>query len=64
MVILRIGALSKSAYERMQHLPLARKAGWTDEEIGKLEQVLFRDEIWAVFRKIHTDLHKKRTKKD
>ena len=37
MVILRIGALSKSAYERMQHLPLARKAGWTDEEIGKLE---------------------------
>lgn len=37
MVILRVGALSKSAYERMQHLPLARKAGWTDEEIGKLE---------------------------
>lgn len=37
MVILRVGSLSKSAYERMQHLPLARKAGWTDEEIGKLE---------------------------
>lgn len=37
MVILRVGALSNSPYERMQHLPLARKAGWTDEEIRKLE---------------------------
>ena len=37
MVILRVGALSQSAYERMQHLPLARKAGWTDEDIEKME---------------------------
>lgn len=37
MVILRVGALSHSAYERMQHLPLARKAGFTDDEIRKIE---------------------------
>ena len=33
-----------------------RQQGLSEEEIGKLEQVLFRDEIWAVFRKIHTCL--------
>ncbi|MGS0891191.1 carboxymuconolactone decarboxylase family protein [Burkholderia stagnalis] len=38
MVILRVGALSKSAYERMQHLPYAREAGWSDEEIAGIEQ--------------------------
>lgn len=37
MVILRVGALSKSPYERMQHLPLALKAGWSEDEIGKME---------------------------
>lgn len=38
MIILRVGALSKSPYERMQHLPLAKKAGWTDSDICKIEQ--------------------------
>ncbi|WP_175779524.1 carboxymuconolactone decarboxylase family protein [Burkholderia anthina] len=38
MIILRVGALSSSQYERMQHLPLARQAGWTDAEIQKIEQ--------------------------
>mgnify|MGYP002931476336 FL=1 len=32
--------------------------------LGAELNLFFRDEIWAVFRKIHTDLHKKRTKKD
>ena len=37
MIILRTGALSHSAYERMQHLPLALKAGWNEAEITKIE---------------------------
>jgi alkylhydroperoxidase family enzyme len=37
LVILRVGALSDSAYERMQHLPPARKAGWSDAEIAAIE---------------------------
>lgn len=37
MAILRVGALSGSRYERMQHLPLARAAGWTDAEIEQIE---------------------------
>ena len=36
-VILRVAALSDSAYERMQHLGQARKVGWTDEQIGDIE---------------------------
>jgi alkylhydroperoxidase family enzyme len=35
---LRIAALSNSAYERMQHIPPARKAGWTDADIAAIEQ--------------------------
>jgi alkylhydroperoxidase family enzyme len=38
LVILRTAALSKSAYERMQHLPPARKAGWTDADIAAIER--------------------------
>ena len=38
MVILRVGALSDSAYERMQHLPLALKAGWSEAEIEEIEK--------------------------
>lgn len=37
LVILRVAALSGSAYERMQHLPPARQAGWSDEEIHAIE---------------------------
>lgn len=37
LVILRVGALSQSAYERMQHLPIARSVGWTDAEIAAIE---------------------------
>ncbi|MCX4149541.1 MULTISPECIES: carboxymuconolactone decarboxylase family protein [Paraburkholderia] len=37
MIILRVGALSRSPYERMQHLPLARQAGWSDAEIAAIE---------------------------
>jgi alkylhydroperoxidase family enzyme len=37
LIILRVGALSDSAYERMQHLPPARKAGWSDEDIAAIE---------------------------
>ena len=36
-VILRIAALSGSAFERMQHLGEARKAGWTEAEIAGIE---------------------------
>ena len=32
-----MGALSRSPYERMQHLPLARQAGWSDAEIAAIE---------------------------
>ena len=37
MVILRVGALSHSAYERMEHYQLAMKAGWSSEEIQAIE---------------------------
>jgi alkylhydroperoxidase family enzyme len=37
LIILRVGALSDSAYERMQHLPPARKAGWSDQDITAIE---------------------------
>ncbi|KVT96167.1 hypothetical protein WK60_09170 [Burkholderia ubonensis] len=37
LVILRVAALSGSAYERMQHLPAARQAGWSDAEIVAIE---------------------------
>jgi alkylhydroperoxidase family enzyme len=37
LVILRVAALSDSAYERMQHLPPARKAGWSDADIAAIE---------------------------
>ncbi len=36
-VILRVAALSDSAFERMQHLGEAKKTGWTDEEIAAIE---------------------------
>jgi len=38
MIILRVGSLSQSAYERMQHYPLALKAGWTNEQIINIEK--------------------------
>ncbi|HVJ51753.1 MAG TPA: carboxymuconolactone decarboxylase family protein [Aliidongia sp.] len=37
LVILRVASLSDSRYERMQHLPPAREAGWTDAEIAAIE---------------------------
>jgi alkylhydroperoxidase family enzyme len=37
LVILRVASLSNSAYERMQHLPPARKAGWSDQDITAIE---------------------------
>jgi alkylhydroperoxidase family enzyme len=37
LVILRVAALSSSAYERMQHLPPARQAGWSDADIRAIE---------------------------
>ena len=36
-VILRVAAVQGSAYERMQHLGQAHKAGWSDEEIAAIE---------------------------
>ncbi len=36
-LILRVAALSGSAYERMQHLDQARKLGWSDAEIAAIE---------------------------
>ena len=36
-VILRVASLSGSAYERMQHLGEARKAGWSDDDIEAIE---------------------------
>ncbi|MEB0010341.1 carboxymuconolactone decarboxylase family protein [Glaciimonas sp. Gout2] len=38
MIILRVGALSRSQYERMQHLPLAQQAGWDDNAIAAIEE--------------------------
>jgi alkylhydroperoxidase family enzyme len=37
-LILRVAALTNSAYERFQHLDQAHAAGWTDEEIADIEQ--------------------------
>jgi alkylhydroperoxidase family enzyme len=37
LVILRVAALSQSAYERMHHLDPARMAGWSDDQIGLIE---------------------------
>lgn len=37
MIIMRVGSLSSSPYERMQHYPLALKAGWTEKEISLIE---------------------------
>ncbi len=37
LAILRVGALSASAYERMQHLPIARRIGWGDDQISAIE---------------------------
>ncbi|EPL6128679.1 carboxymuconolactone decarboxylase family protein [Klebsiella aerogenes] len=37
MIIMRVGCLSRSPYERMQHYPLALKSGWTEEEISLIE---------------------------
>lgn len=36
-VILRVAALNNSAYERMQHLEQAKKAGWSAAEIVAIE---------------------------
>jgi len=36
MVILRVGALSRSAYERMQHIGIAHSVGVTDTEVAAL----------------------------
>lgn len=36
--ILRVAALSRSAYERMQHLEQARKVGWSPSEISAIER--------------------------
>jgi alkylhydroperoxidase family enzyme len=38
LVILRVGALSASEYERMQHLPIARRVGWSEEDICAIEK--------------------------
>jgi alkylhydroperoxidase family enzyme len=37
LVILRVATLSGSSYERMQHLPIARRAGLSDEQISAVE---------------------------
>jgi|HubBroStandDraft_1064217.scaffolds.fasta_scaffold187082_2 alkylhydroperoxidase family enzyme len=37
-VILRVAALTKSAFERMQHLDEARKNGWSDADIAAIER--------------------------
>lgn len=36
-VILRVAKLSDSAYERMQHLPIAESVGWSASEIASIE---------------------------
>lgn len=36
-IILRVAALTHSAYERMQHLDQARKSGWSDDQIAAIE---------------------------
>lgn len=37
LVILRVAALSRCAYERMQHLPPALKVGWSEADIEAME---------------------------
>ncbi|HCR1107303.1 TPA: carboxymuconolactone decarboxylase family protein [Klebsiella aerogenes] len=37
MIILRVGFLSNSPYERMQHYSLALNSGWTEDEIALIE---------------------------
>jgi alkylhydroperoxidase family enzyme len=37
-VILRVAKLSDSAYERMQHLPIALEVGWSASEIVAIEE--------------------------
>ena len=37
LIILRIASISNCAYERMQHVPLAKEAGWADSEILDIE---------------------------
>jgi len=37
MVILRVAALSRSAYERMQHIGIAHSVGVTDTDVAALE---------------------------
>ncbi|MCF7729928.1 MAG: carboxymuconolactone decarboxylase family protein, partial [Chthoniobacterales bacterium] len=37
LVIMRVASLSRCAYERMQHYPMAIKAGWDDGEIKLIE---------------------------
>lgn len=52
-VILRVAALSNSAYERMQHLGQVEKAGWTAAEIAAIEAGNFsslRSDVGAVLR--------------
>lgn len=44
MVILRVGTLSGSAYERMQHLGIARSVGLSDAEIAAVDSGRF-DEL-------------------
>lgn len=41
MIILRVGALSNSPYERMQHYNMALQAGWSPEEISDIEQGIY-----------------------
>ena len=38
IVILRTGFLCKSGYEWTQHVPIARRAGLTDDEIARIKQ--------------------------
>lgn len=37
LVILRVAALSHSAYERMQHVEIARQSGWRESDIDAIE---------------------------
>ncbi|KID80954.1 carboxymuconolactone decarboxylase [Metarhizium guizhouense ARSEF 977] len=38
MTILRVGHLSHSAYERMQHIGIAKSVGVTDQEVAAIER--------------------------
>ncbi|HTX96615.1 MAG TPA: carboxymuconolactone decarboxylase family protein [Mycobacterium sp.] len=46
MVILRVGALSRSAYERVQHIGIAHSVGVTDVEVAAVESGRY-DELTA-----------------